>query len=141
MDEVKIDATACPYHAALAQQALLKAKFGNRVESEGFPFSPNLHGEGVSTETMMKAITLVALALSLVIVKSSGKKKFTGHIFRIGGARHLARASVHTSLIMILARWDSHIIMRYVRDAPLLGLTDEYKKGKGHSKSVGFHRF
>ena len=135
VDDEKVDATACPYHAAVAQQALLKAKFGNKVETEGFPFSPNLHGEGVSKEAMARAIILVALALGLVIVKASGKQKYTGHIFRIGGARHLARAAVQLMLIMILARWDSHVILRYVRDAPLSGLTDEYKKGKSTSIS------
>ena len=54
----------------------------------------------------------VAKALGMV-------KGVTGHVCRVSGARRMARAGVDLWHIQLFARWQSKIIMRYVREAPL----------------------
>ena len=41
------DEALCPYHATRAQQELLAKTFGDQALEEGFPFSPDVHGDAV----------------------------------------------------------------------------------------------
>ena len=43
----------------------------------------------------------------------------TGHMPRVSGARRMARAGVELWQIQLFARWESAVILRYVREAPL----------------------
>eukprot|EP00972_Heterocapsa_arctica_P054179 7985836-Heterocapsa_arctica.AAC.1 len=43
------------------------------------------------------------------------------------GARRLAAMGFSEYTIMLLARWASAVIQRYIREAPLLALTAEYR--------------
>ena len=95
---------------------------------------PRLTEGVVAKEAMANAIMMVALALGLVIIRANGQNQYTGHVFRISGARHLARAMVQMMLIMLMARWDAHIILRYVEDATLMNITLEFKKGAAGDK-------
>ncbi len=55
-----------------------------------------------------------------------GRNRYGGHTLRVSGARRLARLAIPTASIMLLARWASLTILRYIQDAPLKGLTLEY---------------
>ena len=52
--------------------------------------------------------------------KMVGKNKgLTGHMPRVSGARRMARAGIELWQIQLFARWESAVILRYVREAPL----------------------
>ena len=123
------DASACPFHAALEQKKALRELFGDEVDLEGFPFSPTVGGKAVSKEQMVAAIQRVAKEAGLELRTADGKLNFTGHLFRIGGCRHLARCGVQVPPIMCMARWDSMAVIGYLKDVPLLNITKEYKAG------------
>ena len=76
----------------------------------------------------MKTIQMVAHAMQLSMIAVDGRDAFTGHVWRISGSRLLARLGIQIALIMLLARWGSATIMRYVKDAPLKALASDYKK-------------
>ena len=120
----------CPYHAAKRQLEFLREVFGAAVDEPDFPFSPGRDGKPFSKERMVKAILEVAQLLGLSLIAPNGRAAFGGHAFRISGSRHLARCGVQVSSIMLLARWAGWVILRYLRDAPLVGLSAEYKKGR-----------
>ena len=48
---------------------------------------------------------------------------------RVGGSRHLARAGVHAFTIMVMARWGPKHVIQYLKDAALVSITAEFKKG------------
>ena len=60
-------------------------------------------------------------------VDEDGNRLFGGHSIRILAARHLASIGISLPVIMLLARWESSIIMRYVSEAPLEAVTQDYK--------------
>ena len=66
--------------------------------------------------------------MQLDMTAVDGRDAFTGHVWRISGSRLLARLGIQIALIMLLARWGSATIMRYVKDAPLKALTADYKR-------------
>ena len=43
----------------------------------------------------------------------------SGHACRVSGARRMARAGVDIWHIQLFARWESKVILRYVKEAPL----------------------
>ena len=49
------------------------------------------------------------------------------------GARHLARVGIELFKIQLLARWQSNVIMRYVMDAPLSVVTQDYRDKKANT--------
>ena len=73
-----------------------------------------------------------------------GRDAITGHVWRISGSRMLARLGILIMLIMILARWGSGVIIRYVKYDPIHSLSADYKKTilgkkaviKGHTSAV-----
>ena len=119
----------CPYHAAVAQQELLDTTFGDRVSEDGFPFSPDANGEAVEKTIMIKAMRTSVQAAGIDIHTDDGEDKITGHLGRIGGCRYLLRRGVSVPSVMALARWESYTVLRYAKDAPLAGITGEFKRG------------
>ena len=45
----------------------------------------------------------------------------------VGIAQRLAAAGVEIIKIMVLARWSSEVVLRYVKDSPLIGLSEQVK--------------
>ena len=78
---------------------------------------------------MCDCIEDVAAAAGLVTRDAEGRCLFTGQAFRIGGCRHQARHMVQVPSIMAMARWDSHIVLRYLKEASLATITAEYMRG------------
>jgi len=79
--------------------------------------------------------------LGIPLVAPDGKRAFGGHTFRVSGARHLSYRGLETRIIMLLARWESEIILRYVKDAPLARLADLYcANGAASSANIDSHK-
>ena len=71
-------------------------------------------GTLVDTFLVVESVEKVALCLDLSLAGHDGRLAFGGHVIRISGARHLA-----------VVRID---LRRYVRDSPLVALTDTYNR-------------
>ena len=122
-------ADTCPFHAALAHTQDLRARFGDKVDSDTFPFAPSQTGEVMEKVQVVDAIQLTAQAAGLPTRGADGKLIFTGHIWRIMGSRHMVRNGVQVPIAMLMARWDSNAVLRYIKDAPLITITGEFKRG------------
>jgi len=57
-----------------------------------------------------------------------GRRWFGGHSLRATGVRRLARLAIPTAVIGLVVWWSSQVILRDTRDAPLRGLTQEYRR-------------
>ena len=44
---------------------------------------------------------------------------YHGHALRVSGAQYLTRMGLSTTLVMLLGRWGSQAILRYIQDSPL----------------------
>ena len=77
---------------------------------------------------MVTSVEAVAHRLHLPLKATDGRNAFGGHVFRVSGARHLAAVGIDPRVIMIHARWQSNVVLRYVQEAPLVGLTDAYRR-------------
>ena len=73
--------------------------------------------------------TVLTMAAGLNPMDAEGRHKYTGHVFRVSGCRHQARRGVQVASIMAMARWDSHVVLRYLKGASLTTITAEYKRG------------
>ena len=51
-----------------------------------------------------------------------------GHSLRVTGAQFLAGLGIEISVIMLMARWKSSVVLHYAREAPLLGLSSAVKE-------------
>ena len=111
----------CPFHAALRQQALLRAYFAEDFLDNQSPFFPTWLGVAVVKEVVVEIIEFVCGLLGLPLVAKSGRRAYGGHAFRVGGARHLARAGSSIAVITLLGRWGSDVVLGYLRDAPHRG--------------------
>ena len=78
---------------------------------------------------VVDAIQLTAKAAGLPTRGDDGKLVFTGHTWRIMGSRHMVRNGVQVPIVMLMARWDSNAVLKYIKDAPLITITGEFKRG------------
>ena len=120
-------ATPCAYHAMKEQLELLSHKFPN-VPLQELPLFPQVDGSVADKIAVVRSIERVAIRLGEPLKDQSGRNRFGGHSIRIAGARRLARLSIPTPTIMLLARWATMVVLRYIKDAPLKGLTLEYRR-------------
>ena len=58
-----------------------------------------------------------------------GENIATGLYARIGGSRHPPRRLVPVPSMMGLVRWESHVVLRYLKYAILVNITGEYRRG------------
>ena len=70
----------------------------------------------------------IAVMLGEQLKDPMGRRRFTGHLLRVMGARELAAAGIELFKIQLLARWKSPVIMRYAAEAPLVAITGDYRK-------------
>ena len=115
---------ACPYHAAIEQLALLKVIFGEPL-TDTLPLFPVASGNCVEKKAVIRTLEATLLAAGQPTTDDTGAKIYGGHSFRVSGARMLASLGVDIAKIMVLARWASDAVLRYVRDAPLDTLPSE----------------
>jgi len=116
----------CCYHAMVDQFEWLTRSFPE-TPFEELPLFPQPNGEVVEKEAMVRTIEKVAELLGEPLRDQQGRRRFGGHSLRVLGSRRLARLAIPIVTIMLLARWASTIIMRYIKDAPLKALTCEYR--------------
>ena len=64
-----------------------------------------------------------------------GRNIIGEHAWRVSGSRLLASLGVPQSMIALLARWGSDVILRYIADAPLRSLTSLYREKTGTASS------
>ena len=67
----------------------------------------------------MCTIRVAAEMLGMPLRDSANRWLHSGHAMRVTGAQGLARAGLSTAAIMLLGRWGSDAILRYIRKAPL----------------------
>ena len=114
----------CPYHATEDQIELLGNIFGCPVDPQ-LPLFPDRAGLTVSKAAVVKTIEATIEAMGLPLKNDMGGNLYGGHSFRVTGARRLAALGVEVAKIMILARWSSEAVFRYIKDAPLTNLPAE----------------
>ncbi|CAE7533633.1 unnamed protein product [Symbiodinium sp. CCMP2592] len=112
-----IPETICPYHAALriADQC--------SSDSEAFIFAADT-GEPMTKAQTIEAIHAVLTAADVPLTRAGAPlepevNRFGGHCLRVSGAQHLCRMRIPVSTIMLLGRWGSRAIERYVQDTEL----------------------
>ena len=120
--------TLCPFHAAAAHLALLRATFGlpDGTLPAALPLFPNRHGDWCAKAGFVGTVRCLALKLGLSTSDSLGRDVVGEHAWRVSGSRYLASLDVPIPIIKLLARWGSDAVMRYIADAPLSALTQVY---------------
>ena len=122
------DLGPCPYHAMLRLNRELHKRFGqNGILPPELPLFPDSTGEWVSRDGFVRTIEHMASQLGIPLKDELGRNAVGEHVWRISGARHLAALDIPTAVIMRLARWESMVVLRYIADAPLSGVTHVYK--------------
>ena len=116
----------CPYHAVVAQLTILKGSFGED-SLQSLPLFPDKHGKVADKATVVLALEATVKGYGEPTVGTNGSRLLGGHSFRVTGAQRLAAAGVEIIKIMVLARWSSEVVLRYVKDSPLIGLSDQVK--------------
>ena len=104
---------ACPT-AAMRRVMAMATKMAqeNGKDLDDAPLIPNLEGDFIKKDHMVAYFQEVGKLL--------GKKVgVTGHMPRVSGARRMARAGIELWQIQLFARWESAVILWYVREAPL----------------------
>ena len=120
-------AQACPYHAIVEQLSLLKEVFGVNF-SENMPLFPNRDGSVADKRQVVAGIECIAALTGQPLVTETGVRRFGGHSLRVSGAQDMARRGVHIAVIQLMARWSSDIVLRYVSEVPLEGLSESYRR-------------
>ena len=119
----------CPAHVAVDHVRVLEAKFGPRDSWPAeLPWFPTAQGTVVQKQRVVETIELVAQSCGDALVDELGRRRFGGHTLRVSGARHLAGMGLELYKLALLARWASPIIMRYVAEAPMAGITEDVRR-------------
>ena len=134
----------CPYHAWVTQLGNLKRRFGDLEGNlpEHLRAFPDEAGATVPKEKVVETAECLATLTNRPLVSVDGDRLYGGHVWRISGARHLATLGLALWLIQLIARWSSDVILRYVREAPLAQVTQEYrrrfleKQGQDHMEEL-----
>ena len=82
------------------------------VPEDQAPLLPTAAGDFVEKAAMVAFFKHAARQVGVL-------RGVTGHMTRVSGARRMARAGIELWQIQLFARWESAVILRYVRDAPL----------------------
>lgn len=107
----------CPYHA------LLDWTDQHDLADGASPLFPNDKGQVMSKEESIGLIrkTLAAADIPLTRLGQSGKQehRYHGHCLRVSGAQFMARHQIPLHTILLLGRWASRAVERYVQEAAL----------------------
>ena len=122
----------CPPHAVLLQLASQRQVLGEvwlaRAESRLFP---DAAGSVVTKAHLVDALVWLGKLRPGVVVAHTGRSLISGHSLRVTGARWLARVGLPLVTIQLIARWESDVVRRYVKEAPLERLPSEYAQAAG----------
>ena len=109
----------CAYHAALEQLEFIRELFEGPLDD--IALFPDAAGHPLAKAVVVEAWRMLAADAGLVIEREG--RAITGHTARVTGAQFLASIGMCLFLIQLLARWESAIVMQYVKEAPLIALT------------------
>ena len=115
----------CAFHALEEQLTSLEVSFGCRG---GVPLFPTIHGTTVSKESVVATFEAAAAKCGIPLMDAYGHRLFGGHSLRVSGAQWMATRGLLFISIQLMARWSSDVISRYVGEAPLSRVTEEYRK-------------
>ena len=131
--------TPCPYHAAVCLRLELARRFCDRDGQlpPDLLLFPNDQGAWCDRDSFVRTIIQMAEDTAVDLYDDMGRFTAGEHVWRVSGSRMLARASITLPQIMLMARWGSDIILRYVSDAPLANISREYMTGITATGSQG----
>ena len=113
----------CAYHAIREQLEFIRGKF--REPHDDLPLFPSLDGRFVDEAAMTETVRYFATQLGEELTNPDGSQRFTGHAFRVSGARTLSALGIELYKIEILARWRSPMVLHYAQQAPLDSITKD----------------
>jgi len=116
----------CPHYAVVSQFAILREKFGEDM-LHSLPLFLDRHGMVATKATVILALEATVRGYGGPTVGANGTRHHGGHSLRVTGAQKLAATGVEIVKIMVLARWSSEVVLRYVEDAPHVGLSEQVK--------------
>jgi len=118
----------CPVHAAIRHCEWLRSCFAgdDGVLPGDLPLFPSITGGRITALKLSATVEAVAAHHGLPLTDEMGRSAYSEHVFRVSGSRMLARAGIPTDIIMLMARWSSEIIRRYVGEVPLATLTERF---------------
>ena len=90
------------------------------------PLFPDDKGEWCARAGFIGSIISFTEVLELTCHDNLGRSQIGEHVWRVTGARMLSSLDLPQPIIMLLARWGSQAILKYVADAPLSRLTEAY---------------
>ena len=79
----------------------------------------------------------IVASVGFQTVAPNGDALYTGHCLRVGGAQFLAAAGLPLETIMLLGRWASEVVRRYIAEAPLKAATMTLKRKMAESANFG----
>ena len=94
---------------------------------EGTPLFITMQGRVTTKSGIIDGLKVMVKATGKSTLTKTGEELLGGHSMRVAGARMLAAMGIEMSIIMILARWESMVVLRYIQDTPLASLTDAYR--------------
>ena len=126
----------CPFHVAVDHIRALNTTFGESyMEPDRHnPLFPKVVTAPASStgqhvvrhlnkneviEAIRHCVALTGEHLTAPAVRGT-RQRFSEHSLRVAGAQMLARAGIDTVTIMLLGRWGSSAVRRYIQEAPLL---------------------
>jgi hypothetical protein len=119
-------------------QLELVRRFGNSRGQlpDDLPLFPDEQGNWCERDGFVRTIIQMAIDQSVDLQDEMGRFIAGEHVWRVSGARMLARASIALPQIKLMARWGSDVIMRYVADAPLANIARDFRVGCNNDTSA-----
>ena len=112
-------------HAAITLKSELRRRFGqDGVIPHNCPLFPDQQGNWCTRAGFVGTLKALANLVGIQQLDLLDRDIIGEHCWRVTGARHLASLDVPLPIIMLLGRWGSNVVMRYVADAPLSTLTE-----------------
>ena len=112
----------CPYCASL----VIKAFHDDRSSPSGTPLFCTASVSRVSKGAAVETIRTIA-KMTDQVVSQDGVWLLGGHTLRVTGAQYMAALGIVIVIITLMGRWGSSLVLRYVAEAPLVNVTEEYR--------------
>ena len=108
----------CIVHALRRRMAKIE------LMTDRTPLFPDSHGRTRTKADTIKSIRNLIQLTGTETTRTgpTGKpmERFGGHALRVAGAQFLAAHGVDTNTILLIGRWSSHAVQRYIQEASLL---------------------
>ena len=118
----------CPFHSALRQfERVRPIALEVGCSLADLPFFPNALGAVVDKKVMVATINKVMELCKLPVKDATDRPLYGGHSWRTAGAVLLAGLGIDTARIEAMARWNSPMLLYYIRAAPVRTITKEFK--------------